>query len=67
MNDTINIELIENYLNAFKITKSEFCKRAKISYSVLTKIYNNQINFRINALFKICRTIGINLYQIFKD
>ncbi len=65
MNNTINIEIIKNFMKKNKISKTTFCKMCKISSSTLNKIMTKNNNFRIIALFKIARVIKIQVYQMF--
>ncbi|MBQ7307266.1 MAG: helix-turn-helix transcriptional regulator [Clostridia bacterium] len=66
MKNTINIEIIENFMFENKISKTEFCKMCEISLSTLNKIMNNDDNFETIALFKIAKVIKIRVYQMFK-
>lgn len=67
MKKLIKTELIENYLKEKNLNKSRFCKECKISTGTLNKILSNKENFRINALFKIARTLGIQVFELFKS
>lgn len=60
MKKWIRVELITNYLKANKISKSEFCKRVGISVGVLNKILSHNLNFRIDAIWKIAKEIKTN-------
>ena len=67
MKSTIKIEIIENFINENKISKTAFCKMCKISPSTLKKIMNKEDNFGIIALFKIAKVIKIQVYQMFNE
>ena len=64
MKNDIKIDLINNYLKERNLSKTQFCKLCKISYSTLTNILNGD-NFRLIALFKIAKILNIEVYQIF--
>ena len=61
----INIKIIQDFIKQMNLTKSDFCKMAKISQRIFNKILKNQNNFRIVALFKIARLLKIQVYQLF--
>lgn len=61
----IKTELIINYLNKEKLSKTAFCKKCKISYSTLNKILNNEENYNLIALFKIAKILNIRICEIF--
>ena len=65
MKNTINTELIANFIKENNLSKSKFCEMCKISQSTLNKIMTNSENFRIIALFKIARVLKIQVYQMF--
>ena len=65
MKDTINIELIENYIKDKRLTKKQFCSLCNISYGTLNKLIKGQTNIRIRAIIKIVKTIGTNLSSLF--
>ena len=60
MKKWIKVELITNYLKQNKLSKTEFCRRVGISVGVLNKILSNNINFRIDAIWKIAKVIKTN-------
>ena len=65
MGNTINVEIVKNFMQGKNISKSKFCKMCKISPSTLNKIMTNDDSFRIIALFKIARVINIQVHQMF--
>lgn len=64
MKNDFKKEIIENYLEAYKISKTKFCKLCGISYRTLENILNNK-NYRIIALFKIANVVKIQVHQMF--
>lgn len=64
MNNLINIEMIETFRKNNNLTKKDFCKLCRISYSTYQKILKGK-NFRLLALFKIARILKIDISQIF--
>ena len=48
-----NIKLIDNFLKENNLTKTEFCKRCKIS-----RIYKNDFNIDIVVIIKISYAIN---------
>lgn len=62
----IKTELIENFLKSNNMTKTKFCEICKISLPTLNKIFKNQFNFKLTALFKVARALGINSYEMFE-
>ena len=61
-----NIDLIENYIKKHNLSKKEFCRLCGISCFVLQKIFKQQNNINIIALFKIAKVLGIKISEIFK-
>lgn len=53
-----NIKLIDNFLKENNLTKTEFCKRCKISKYSLSKIYKNDFNIDIVVIIKISYAIN---------
>ena len=60
----VKTELIEKYLRDNNLSKRKFCKICKISTSTLNKIMNDDGHFRLTALFKIARVLGIYVHQL---
>jgi len=52
-------ELIENFRNQKGWSINKFCKECKIGTPVYKKILNQQLNFRLSALFKISRVMKV--------
>lgn len=61
----IKTELIDSYIAENKLSKTEFCRRCKIGTKTLKKIYDNNDNFEIIALFKIARVLAIRICDLF--
>ena len=60
-----NIKALDEYLKAEKISKEEFCLRADLNPSELDLLYTNNLELRIDSLFKICKTLRIEIAQMF--
>ena len=58
MKTYMKIDLIIDYLNQNKISKTEFCKRAGISVNVLNKILADKRNVRLDKVIKVFNIIG---------
>ena len=61
----INVQRIQSYIRENKLSKKTFCEKCKISYQTLQKIFNNNFNWNIIILFKIARTLGIGIKDLF--
>ncbi len=61
----INVKLIYDYIKSNKISKSEFCRRAKIGIKVLNKILNNNFNFEVDNIFKVAKLLKLQVYELF--
>lgn len=64
MENLIKTELITNYLKEHNLSKTKFCKLCKISVSTFNRIMNGK-PFYLIALFRIARTIKVDLHQLF--
>ncbi|MFI3167912.1 MAG: hypothetical protein R3Y32_07360 [Bacillota bacterium] len=64
--NTINIQIIEDFLQTNNLSKTQFCKRCKISPQTLKKVMSQNLDFGMLALFKIAHTIGINMHEMFE-
>lgn len=67
MKQKINTQLFLDYMEKEGLSKTAFCKKCKISYVTLNKILNEQTNFKIIALFRLARVLGIHVHQMFID
>ena len=65
MQEYVKIELIEQFIKEQGVTNTEFCKLCKISYSTFSKIKRGAYNVKINAIFKIARTVGVKAHELF--
>lgn len=65
MGNKININLIIDFIKAKNLSKNTFCTLCKISTATLDKILAGKRNFRIIALFKIARLLGVQIYEMF--
>ncbi len=61
----INVPLIETYIRKNKLSKTAFCKKCKISYLTLQKIYSDNFNGNILVLFKIARVLKVGIKDLF--
>ncbi len=66
MKNMINTNLILNYLKANILTKTQFCKLCKITFSTLNKVLNDKQNLKMKTLFKIARQLNIKISDLFK-
>ena len=64
--ERMRTELVLDYIHKNNLTKGKFCELAGISTSVLNKIFKQQTNFFITALYKICLVLDIEMYQFFE-
>ena len=67
MKNIIQTELIDEFLVTNKISVDEFCQNAKISKSDLKKIYNKNLDFDIEVLFKIAKIMKTDICKIFEN
>ena len=65
MKNSVNTEMIKSYMKDNNISKTQFCKTCKISIGTLNKILSGDMNFAINALWKISHVLGIRMCQLF--
>ena len=62
----INVEFLENYLKENKLSKTAFCKKCKIGTKTFEKIMSGQTTFRLVAIFRIARALGIDFRLLFQ-
>lgn len=67
MGNDINVNKINEYLIDNGLSKTEFCKKSKLSMSTFNKIINDKGNFRLTALVKISKTMKIRICELFKS
>lgn len=63
-NKYLKLYLIDNYIKENKISKTEFCKRCKISPQTLKSVYDEEPHTHFKTLFKIARTLNIKIYDL---
>ena len=63
--NTLNIDLIKNYIKENKLTIKEFCKLCNISVSAYYRVVNNK-NCRFSHIFNLLRLMKIRVHQLFK-
>jgi len=61
MQSVINVQLIQEYIEKNSISKTEFCRRCKISYRVLQNIMSGQTKLRLIPVFKIANLLKVSL------
>lgn len=64
MRKIVNTKKIEKFRINHKLTKKAFCKKCEISVSRYYKILSGNINFYIDALFKIAIVMDIEVYKL---
>lgn len=67
MKQLINKEMIINYLRDNKLSKLKFCKTCNISYQSLIRILEGDSKVKLITVYKICKTINVELKEIFKN
>ena len=65
MKNYVNIDLIERFIKEKELTHTQFCKQCKISYHTFLKIQRGDYSIKINALFKISKTMKIHIKELF--
>ena len=65
-NKNINVEIISSYLKEQNLSKQAFCKKAKISKLSFDRVMNNDLNISLLVMFRIARTIGVSIHELFK-
>ena len=61
MQSVINIQLIQEYIEKNSISKTEFCRRCKISYRVFQNIMSGQTKLRLISVFQIANLLKVSL------
>lgn len=61
----MNVSLIETYMKENKLSKSAFCKKCKIGYHTLQKIFSRDFSGNILVLFRIARTLNVGIKDLF--
>lgn len=64
--ERMKVDLIYDFIDKKGITKSNFCKLAKISLPVLNKILKQEINLNPMSIFKVCFLLDIEIHQFFE-
>ena len=67
MKNEIKTELIDEFMRKNGVSKSRFCKMCKISLGTYRKIERGDLDFRITALFKIAKVLGIEVCELFYE
>ena len=64
-NKVIKTVLIEAYIKKNKLNKAEFCELAKISVGTFNKIFYDEGEVKLVALFNIARVLGVGMNELF--
>ena len=65
MQQSFNVELLNNYLVANKISKTAFCKQIKIDVRTLNKVIIGNRSPSAIVLFKIARALNVEIGQLY--
>ncbi len=63
----INIELILDFIQKNKLSKSAFAKTCGISTALLTKILNGYCDMGTSKVVKIAKAMGVKFTQLIND
>ena len=64
--ESVNVELIYEFLIINHLSRKEFCKKYNFSYSVLCKILKKQLNYSCDSLLKLARILNVEICDLFK-
>ena len=65
MENNINVALIKSFIKENNFTFSDFCEICKISKTDLDHVFYGTLDFDVMILFKIAKTLKINIHQLF--
>ncbi|MBQ8374121.1 MAG: helix-turn-helix transcriptional regulator [Clostridia bacterium] len=65
MKYSINLQLINDFMQKQNLSKTKFCKLCKISPITFNKIVSGNTRFYITALWKIARVMKIRIHELF--
>ena len=63
----IDVELILDFMQKNRLSKTAFAKTCGISTALLTKILSGYCNIGITKVVKIAKAMGIKFTQLIKD
>ena len=63
MEKVYRTELLEEYIKEHKISKKEFCIRAKISLYTLNKILNHNTYIGILTINRVAKLVGVRFVE----
>lgn len=66
MEGAVNTTIIDSYIKANNLSKTQFCKLCKISVSTLNRIMTNN-NFNLISLFRIAKTMDVHICKLFVE
>lgn len=64
MENIVDVQLIKEFQEKNRLSKTRFCKTCKISVATLNKIYCGK-DFNLIALFKIAKVMGVRVCELF--
>lgn len=67
MKSKIDIVKLNNYRKENGLSLTAFCKKCGIGINTYNKMVNNDMNYRTTALFKVARTMEIQIKDLFID
>lgn len=67
MRNRLNIEGILRFMKENHLSQKEFCKQCGFSLGVLHKMLKKQMNFRITALYKLQKRMGVPMRDLFVE
>lgn len=67
MKSKINVSKLDNYRKEHNLSLTAFCKKCAISIQTYNKMISNDLNYRTTALFKVARTVRIQIKDLFVD
>ena len=62
----VKTEIITNYLQEHKLSKTAFCKLCGVSLSSLNKLLANNYNMRGTTFVKIVKRLGVKFEDMFE-
>jgi len=63
--ERMRVELIDEYIQKNNITKLEFCEMSKVDNEALEKMFNNDYDFDIIYLYRVCKILGVEIRDFF--
>jgi len=60
----VRTELINQFMQKYRLTKAGFCKMCKIGTKTLNDILLDRAEVKVTVLFKIAQVMGISLQDL---